>query len=98
MLSGLRRNLHFAAPWLIGQVLGGLAGSMLLIKVKAAFVRFILIGLLFFSAFSLITKGLTNFGIIKQLPIVIFLTVLGLDALLVFLAIIGKLPNLKRRS
>jgi uncharacterized membrane protein YfcA len=88
----------FAAPWLIGQVLGGLAGSMLLIKVKAAFVRFILIGLLFFSAFSLITKGLTNFGVMKQLPIAVFLTILGLDALFVFLAIIGKLPSLKRRS
>jgi predicted tellurium resistance membrane protein TerC len=71
---------------------------MLLIKVKAAFVRFILIGLLFFSAFSLITKGLTNFGVMKQLPIAVFLTILGLDALFVFLAIIGKLPSLKRRS
>jgi uncharacterized membrane protein YfcA len=86
----------FAAPWLVGQVLGGLAGSLLLIKVKAAFVRFILIGLLFFSAYSLITKGLYGFGIIGEIPIAVTLTIFALDMLVVVLAILGKLPRLRR--
>ncbi len=85
----------FVAPWLVGQVLGGLAGSLLLIKIKATFVRFILIGLLFFSAFSLITKGLINFGIMGELPMPVFFTILAIDTLLVFLEIFGKLPNFK---
>jgi len=93
LLSGAIIPL-FAAPWLIGQVLGGLVGSLLLIRVKATFVRFLLIGLLFFSAFSLITKGLYNFGVMGELPVAVFLTVLALDAAAVFLAIIGKLPKL----
>lgn len=83
----------FVAPWLVGQVLGGLAGSLLLIKIRATFVRFILVGLLFFSAFSLITKGLHNFGVMGELPIFVFFTILGFDVLFVFLAIFGKLPN-----
>jgi len=86
----------FAAPWLVGQVLGGLAGSMLLIRVKAAFVRFILIGLLFFSAYSLITKGLYGFGIIGETPIAVTLAILILDTVIVVLAILGRLPKLNR--
>ncbi len=84
----------FCRPWLIGQVVGGLVGSLLLIRVKATFVRFLLIGLLFFSAFSLITKGLYDFGVMGELPVAVFLTILALDAAAVFLAIIGKLPKL----
>lgn len=87
----------FAAPWLVGQVLGGLAGSMLLIRVKASFVRFILIGLLFFSAYSLITKGLYGFGVIGETPIAVTLTILILDAVVVVLAVLGKLPRLGRK-
>jgi uncharacterized membrane protein YfcA len=86
----------FAAPWLIGQVLGGLVGSMLLIRIKAAFVRFILIGLLFFSAFSLLTKGLYNLDVIGEVPIAVVLGVLGIDAAIIILAIFGKLPKLRR--
>ncbi|MFC1939456.1 sulfite exporter TauE/SafE family protein [Chloroflexota bacterium] len=86
----------FAAPWLVGQVLGGLVGSLLLIRVKATFVRFILIGILFFSGFSLVTKGLYGFGIIGDIPIVITITILILEGLIVVLAILGKLPKLNR--
>jgi len=87
----------FAAPWLVGQVLGGLLGSLLLIRVKASFVRFILIGILFFSGFSLVTKGLVNFGVMSELPIAVFLTVLVLDVAVVVLAVTGRLPKLKLR-
>lgn len=95
LLSGAIIPL-FAAPWLVGQVLGGLAGSQLLIRVKAAFVRYILIGLLFFSAYSLIMKGFYNFGVMGEVPIAVTLTILVLDAVIVVLAILGKLPRLNR--
>jgi uncharacterized membrane protein YfcA len=73
----------FAAPWLVGQVLGGLLGALILIKVKAGFVRYLLIGFMFFACFGLLTKGLKLLGIIGEVPqwvtglvfVVIFATV-----------------------
>lgn len=58
----------FAAPWLVGQVLGGLLGAMILVRVKAGFVRFLLIGFMFFSCFGLLTKGLNMLGVIGTIP------------------------------
>jgi uncharacterized membrane protein YfcA len=58
----------FAAPWLVGQVLGGLLGALILIRVKAGFVRFLLIGFMFFACFGLLTKGLGMLGIIGDVP------------------------------
>ena len=58
----------FAAPWLVGQVLGGLLGSLILIRVKAGFVRFILIGIMFLSAFALVKRGLFMLGVIGKFP------------------------------
>lgn len=68
LLSGAIIPL-FAAPWLAGQVLGGLLGALVLIRVKAGFVRFLLIGFMFFSCFGLLTKGLTMLGIIGNVPV-----------------------------
>ena len=59
----------FAAPWLVGQVLGGLLGALILIRVKAGFVRYLLIGFMFFSCFGLLTKGLIMLGVIKAVPV-----------------------------
>ena len=59
----------FAAPWLIGQVLGGLLGALILIRVKAGFVRYLLIGFMFFACFGLLTKGLNMLGIIGAVPV-----------------------------
>ena len=59
----------FAAPWLVGQVLGGLLGALILIRVKAGFVRYLLIGFMFFACFGLLTKGLNMLGIIGVVPI-----------------------------
>lgn len=69
----------FAAPWLVGQVLGGLLGALILIKVKAGFVRYLLIGFMFFACFGLLAKGLTILGVIGTVPLwingVVFLTI-----------------------
>ena len=59
----------FAAPWLVGQVLGGLLGALILIRVKAGFVRFLLIGFMFFSCFGLLAKGLNMLGVLGEVPI-----------------------------
>jgi uncharacterized membrane protein YfcA len=59
----------FAAPWLVGQVLGGLLGALILIRVKAGFVRFLLIGFMFFACFGLLTKGLGMLGVIGNVPL-----------------------------
>jgi uncharacterized membrane protein YfcA len=59
----------FAAPWLVGQVLGGLLGAQILIRVKAGFVRFLLIGFMFFACFGLLTKGLGMLGVIGAVPV-----------------------------
>lgn len=58
----------FAAPWLVGQVLGGILGSYLLAGIKAGLVRIILIGIMFFTAFGLIGKGLNVMGAVPPIP------------------------------
>jgi uncharacterized membrane protein YfcA len=67
----------FAAPWLAGQVIGGLIGTMMLIKVRVSFIRYLLIGILFFTSFGLISKGLELLKIIAKVP--------GQVSLLIFL-------------
>jgi uncharacterized membrane protein YfcA len=71
----------FAAPWLVGQVLGGLLGALILIKVKAGFVRYLLIGFMFFACFGLLTKGLNMLGVIGEIPFwvtgIVFISIFG---------------------
>lgn len=48
----------FAAPWMIGQVIGGILGAHILAKVKAAMVRNILIVLLLLTSLKLLSRGI----------------------------------------
>jgi uncharacterized membrane protein YfcA len=85
----------FAAPWLVGQVLGGLLGALILIKVKAGFVRYLLIGFMFFACFGLLTKGLNMLGVIGEIPI----WVTGVVFLCIFVVVIRSiLRNAKSES
>ena len=59
----------FVAPWLVGQVLGGLLGALILIRIQAGFVRYLLIGFMFFACFGLLTKGLNMLGVIGPVPV-----------------------------
>jgi len=53
-----------AAPWMIGQVIGGMLGAHILAKIKAGFVRKILIVLLFLTSIKLISRDIEGlFGI-----------------------------------
>jgi uncharacterized membrane protein YfcA len=56
----------FAAPWLVGQVLGGLLGALILIRIKAGFVRYLLIGFMFFACFGLLAKGLFLLKVLRE--------------------------------
>ena len=47
-----------AAPWMIGQVIGGILGAHILAKIKAGFVRNLLIGLLILTSIKLIARGI----------------------------------------
>ena len=53
-----------AAPWMIGQVIGGILGAHILARIKAGFVRNILIVLLLLTSIKLISRGIESlFGI-----------------------------------
>ena len=56
----------FVAPWLVGVVMGGRAGSILLINIRAGLIRLFLIGILFFTGFSLVARGLDILGIVRM--------------------------------
>ena len=57
-----------AAPWMLGQVIGGLIGANLLTSLRASSVRVILIIILFASSLKLVARGLeTLIGI--QIPV-----------------------------
>ncbi len=84
----------FAAPWLVGQVLGGLLGAMILIKVKAGFVRYLLIGFMFFACFGLLTKGLTILGVIGNVP----MWVNGIVFLAIFVTVTYSIIKMSRAS
>ena len=87
----------FAALWLVGQVLGGIVGAQILIRVKAGSIRLILIGILLFSSFGLIAKGLMTLGYISAVPGPVYIVVLLLIMTGVALGLTGKFPTLRGR-
>ena len=53
-----------AAPWMLGHVVGGILGAHLLIRIRAGFVRKILIFILILSSVKLLGRGVAGaFGI-----------------------------------
>lgn len=53
----------FAIPSLVGLIVGTLIGSKILLKVKAGFVRWLIIAIMFASGIRLISKGLGLIGV-----------------------------------
>jgi uncharacterized membrane protein YfcA len=47
-----------AAPWMLGQVIGGIIGAHILVSIKAGFVRNLLIILLLLTSVKLMVRGL----------------------------------------
>jgi len=53
-----------AAPWMLGQIIGGIMGAHILASIKAAFVRKVLIVMLFATSAKLTARGIEGlFGI-----------------------------------
>jgi len=46
-----------AAPWMLGQIIGGIVGAHALAGIKAAFVRKVLIAMLFLTSLKLCSRG-----------------------------------------
>lgn len=61
----------FVLPWMAGQVVGGFIGAHLLARIKIAIVRTVLIGIMVFTSFTLVTRGLEMLGIISAVPPVV---------------------------
>jgi uncharacterized protein len=78
----------FVLPWLSGKVVGGYLGALVFVKVKVIVIRFILIGIMIYTSFQLITDGLAKFNVIPKIPsrisLAIFLIIMVIDALLLF--------------
>ena len=85
----------FAAPWLAGQVVGGLFGALVLVQIKAGFVRWLLIGLMGFSCWGLITRALSMWEVIQPPPHWLNFTVLGV---LMLFVIVNVARELKRKD
>jgi uncharacterized membrane protein YfcA len=78
----------FAAPWLVGQVIGGIVGALVLIRIKAGFVRIILIGIMFFTCYGLIGRGLNTMGVIGEIPTPVTLAVIAVIAVAVIRGVV----------
>jgi uncharacterized membrane protein YfcA len=61
----------FALPWLAGQVIGGFVGSYVLARIKVRAIRLVLIGIMLFTSFGLVTKGLEVLRVMGSTPPVI---------------------------
>ena len=58
----------FVLPWMCGQAVGGFIGAYVLAKIKVGIVRIILIGIMVFTGFTLVTRGLEMIGAMGPTP------------------------------
>ena len=85
----------FAAPWLVGQVLGGIVGAEVLIRASAKAIRYILIGIMFYTSFGLVADALTKLGYVSRVSGAVYIVVLLVVMAATALAILDKLPKPK---
>lgn len=71
----------FVLPWIYGQVIGGFIASHIFAKIRVKVVRLILIGIMVFTAFTLITKGLNILNLMGEVSalaqVIIFTAILA---------------------
>jgi uncharacterized protein len=58
----------FVAPWLVGQILGGMLGAQVLIHARSEFIRVILIGIMYYTSFGLISNAIVKLGVTAAVP------------------------------
>ena len=61
----------FVLPWMCGQVVGGFIGAHVLARIKVDIVRIILIGIMVFTGFTLVTRGLEMLGVMGSTPAIV---------------------------
>lgn len=86
----------FVAPWLIGQVLGGILGAQVLINVRSESIRYILIGIMAYTSFGLVTNGLLKMQLMGEVPGLVNVLVLIAIMAMVIVAILQQ--ETKRRD
>ncbi|MDZ4200082.1 MAG: sulfite exporter TauE/SafE family protein [Kiritimatiellia bacterium] len=74
----------FVLPWIGGMIAGGYCGSLLLVRIRVGTIRLILIGILFFSSFGLISRGLEMRGLTRPMHPLGMLAVFLILCFLVF--------------
>ncbi|HEY90377.1 MAG TPA: sulfite exporter TauE/SafE family protein [Dehalococcoidia bacterium] len=85
----------FVAPWLVGQVLGGMVGAQVLIRAGSRAIRYILIGIMFYTSFGLLLNGLIKLEVIDHVNGAVYIAVLIVVLSMTTLAILDKLPGMK---
>jgi uncharacterized membrane protein YfcA len=71
----------FVLPWLSGQVIGGFIGSYVLARIKVRAIRFVLIGIMIFTSFGLVTKGLELLKVMGSTPPLVQVGVFALTSI-----------------
>jgi len=56
----------FVLPWLSAQLVGGYLGALVLVKVKVAVIRLILIGIMIYTSFTLVTDGFAKLNLMTK--------------------------------
>lgn len=92
----------FVLPWLSGQVIGGFIASHIFAKIRVKVVRLILIGIMVFTAFTLITKGLNILNIMGEISalaqVIIFTAILAFVIAVVMINNKKDLSNIKPQN
>lgn len=86
----------FVLPWLSGQVIGGFIGSYVLARIKVNTVRLILIGIMVFTSFGLLTKGLSLVGVIENPSPIVQVVLFTLVIMATIIAIIRENKSSKK--
>jgi len=66
----------FVLPWLAGQIVGGFVGAHLLARIKIGIVRMILIGIMFYTSFTLVMRGFEMLDVISATPAIVDIVLL----------------------
>ena len=84
----------FVLPWICGQAVGGFIGAYVLARIKVGIVRIILIGIMVFTGFTLVTRGLEMIGLMGATPaiaqVIFFVVTMIGTAFLIFLKRPGR--------
>ena len=78
----------FVLPWMAGQIVGGFIGAHVLARIKVGVIRMILIGIMIFTSFTLVIRGLEMLEIIGPVPaivqVVFFVLTMAVIAAMIF--------------